>query len=193
MSENEQRGVGIAKGIRGCSLFFIIPVLSLASGIIVGQRYGVLLGIVAGLLMIGFSYWAGGRLIDRSKSGLTSLDCFLPLGISLVSGIVFSPVGLFAGNLFSPATCIFSGILLTLGLWAYKTGRIPSGGWLVLPFLTFLYEILPVDLPSDLDNVLGLSAATVIEVVALFKGGRLGENMPVELLPHESEDNAIDV
>lgn len=193
MQPEEQRGVAIAKGIRGCSMFFFVPVLSLAGGIVVGQRCGVLLGIVAGMMMLGILFWGAGKFVDRTRSGLTSIDCFLPVAISLISGIVFLPVGLVAGNLFSPATCIFSGILLTMGLWAYKTGKIGSPGWLVLPFLTFLYEILPVDLPSDLDNLLGLSAATATEVLAFFKGCRMCENHADESASRNGEDDVIDV
>lgn len=191
MHENEQRGVAIAKGIRGCSLFFFIPVLSLAGGIVVGQRCGILLGIVAGMMMFGISFWGAGKLVDRTSSGLSSVDCFLPVGISIISGIVFLPVGLVAGNLFSPATCIFSGILLTVGLWAYKVGRIQSAGWLVLPFLTFLYEILPIDLPTDLDNLLGLSAATVIEVIAVFKSSQDSSLRSLESSSMSDDENDV--
>lgn len=193
MQKEEQRGVAIAKGIRGCSFFFLIPVLSLAAGIVVGQRYGVILGIVSGLLMFGFSFWGAGKLVDRSSSGLTSVDCFLPMAISLISGIVFLPVGLVAGNLFSPATCIFSGILLTVGLWGYKVGKIQSAGWLVLPLLTFLYEILPIDLPTDLDNLLGLSAATVTEVLAFFSNNQTYDSLSYDKASRDGEGDVIDV
>ena len=35
----------------------------------------------------------------------------------------------------------------------YKAGNI-SGGWLIIPFLVFFYEILPIELPTDFDNML---------------------------------------
>ena len=40
-------------------------------------------------------------------------------------------------------------------------------GYLVLPFLTFAYEILPIELPTDLDNILALSGTTVNGILAL--------------------------
>ena len=167
MQENNQRGVAIAKGIRGCSLFFFVPVFALMIGIIIGQRYGICLGVLSGISTLPILFWMIAKMINRGNIGLTMIDCLIPVIISLLCGIAFLPISLVAGNLFSPATCIFSGLLLSMGLWAYKSGKIQSPGWLALPFLTFFYEILPIDLPSDLDNLIGLSATTVIEVLAV--------------------------
>jgi hypothetical protein len=193
MEANKERGVGIARGIRGCSLFFFIPIFSLAIGVETGRCYGVFWGIIVAMMMLGLSFYGVGKLVDRTRSGLTSIDCFLPVVISLISGVVFLPIGIVAGNLFSPATCIFSGILLTMGLLAYKTGTIQSASWLILPFLTFLYEILPIDLPTDLDNILGLSATTTIEVIAFFKGRRSLSNCSCDTPSQDGNDEVIDV
>jgi hypothetical protein len=80
-----------------------------------------------------------------------------------------------------------------MGLLAYKTGTIQSSGWLILPFLTFLYEILPIDLPTDLDNILGLSATTTIEVIAFFKGRRSLSNCSCDTTSQGGNDDVIDV
>jgi hypothetical protein len=100
-------------------------------------------------------------------------------------------VQLFAGSVFSAATCIFSGVLLSVGMLLYKKGRM--AGWaLILPSLTFVYEMLPIELPTDLDNIfaLGGSCFTMwwgrITTVALEKGAN-------HLLGKSDENDVIDV
>jgi hypothetical protein len=189
-----ERGVNIARGIRGCSSFFFIPVFSLSLGIVISQYYGIWLGVISGFIMLIVSMWCAGKLIDRSQARLTVIDCFLPMVISLLSGVVFFPLSLVSGNLFSPATCIVSGVLLTLGLFGYREGKIDSAGWLVFPFLTFVYEILPVDLPTDIDNLLGLGTTTVIEVAGLLKSRRSAEVITCESSNScNNDDNVIEV
>lgn len=189
---DEMRGASIAKGMRSCCSIFFVPIFSIVGGIAIGQYGGVWIGIFSGMILLVASFWGLSRLINKSCTGLSITDCFLPTIISIFSGIVFFPVSLFSGNLFSPATCIISGVLLTVALFGYRSGKIDSAGWLVLPFLTFIYEILPIDLPTDLDNLLGLGATTVIDVVALCKSS---QSMAIKdnSFCHQDDDNVIDI
>ena len=101
-------------------------------------------------------------IVNNSKT-LTIVDCVLPIVISLIAAFMFSPIALISGNLFSIGTCIFSGVLLSVGLVLYKLDKI-KGTFLILPMLTFVYELFPIDLPTDLDNILGLSVSTLDQV-----------------------------
>lgn len=168
--QSQERGVEIAKGIRGCSMFLLTPVVGIAAGVFVGQHYGCALGVLAGVVMLVVAIRLLRVMIEKDNRGLTVADCFMPLIISVICGVVFMPIALFTLNLFSAATCIFSGVLLSVGLLAYRSGRIQSAWWLVPQFLTFAYEILPIDLPTDLDNVLALGGSTLAEVLALVNG-----------------------
>ncbi len=164
------RGVEIAKGLRGCCSMVFVPIVAIAAGILAGQHWGICAGILIGVASLFITANAISAFISKQTKSLTAVDCLLPTFISIVCGVLFAPIALFAANLFSFATCIFSGVILTVALFAYRSGRIESAGWLVMPFLTFAYEILPIDLPTDLDNFLGLGVSTVVDVVALSNG-----------------------
>ena len=110
-------------------------------------------------------------IVNNSKT-LTIVDCVLPIVISLIAAFMFSPIALISGNLFSIGTCIFSGVLLSVGLVLYKLDKL-QGTFLILPMLTFAYELLPIDLPTDLDNILGLSVSTL----NLVTGGILRQKL----------------
>ncbi|MBO5905304.1 MAG: hypothetical protein J6Q84_02665 [Kiritimatiellae bacterium] len=190
--KDEMRGASIAKGMRSCCSIFFVPIFSIVGGIAIGQYSGVWTGIFSGMILLVASFWGLSKLINKNCTGLSITDCFLPTIISIFSGIVFFPVSLFSGNLFSPATCIISGVLLTVALFGYRSGKIDSAGWLVLPFLTFIYEILPIDLPTDLDNLLGLGATTVIDVVALCKSSQ-SEPLQNNKYRHLRDEDVIDI
>lgn len=189
---NEMRGAGIAKGMRSCCSMFFVPIFSLVGGIATGQHCGVWTGIFSGMIMLVLFFWIAAKLINSTYEGLTITDCLLPIIISIVSGIVFFPISIFAGNLFSPATCIISGALLTVALFGYRSGKIDSAGWLILPCLTFIYEILPIDLPTDLDNFLGLGTATVADVIALCKTPQFSR-LPDNEFRGKDDEDVIDV
>ena len=173
-------------------MHFFVPIFSIVGGIAIGQYSGVWIGIFSGMVLLVASFWGLIKLINKSCTGLSIMDCFLPMIISIFSGIVFFPVSLFSGNLFSPATCIISGVLLTVALFGYRSGKIDSAGWLVLPFLTFIYEILPIDLPTDLDNLLGLGTATVADVIALCKTPQFSR-LPDNEFRGKDDEDVIDV
>lgn len=175
-SDNNPRGIEIAKGIRGCSSCLMIPVVAICTGIGIGQKAGVWWGILGGVVAcVAFSSIMS-YLISKATKGLSVMDCLMPFCISIVCGIAFAPISIFAGSLFSFATCIYSGVLLSLVLFLYMNGHI-GWGYLVLPFLTFAYEILPIELPTDLDNILALSGTSVNDLLALAERKKRKELM----------------
>ena len=123
------------------------------------------------------NYWKSCLQCLRGTIGChMNLDCLMQFCISIVCGIAFAPISIFAGSLFSFATCIYSGVLLSLVLFLYMNGHI-GWGYLVLPFLTFAYEILPIELPTDLDNILALSGTSVNDLLALAERKKRKELM----------------
>ena len=145
--------------LRGVLLFPVGLILSILIGIASGQSIGALWGVIIGILVCIIFVVVIVMIINRSQT-LTVFDCLLPTIISFIAAFAFSPVTLFSGNIFSIGTCIFSGVLLSVGLFLYKSDKI-QGAYLILPTLAFLYEILPIDLPTDLDNILALSVNTL--------------------------------
>lgn len=163
-------GCEIAGAIRGCSMSLFVPVIAICIGIVAGQRMGVCVGILTGIGGLFGGVWGLRRLIQMSKSGLSLVDCFIPLIFSIVFGVIFMSIQLFAGSFFSAATCIFSGALMTVGLICYRCGRI-GNPWYLLPIaLTYFYELLPIELPTDLDNILSLGGSTVAYIYGLKSG-----------------------
>lgn len=157
---NKQYPVGC---LRGVLIFLLGLFVSIMIGIASGQSIGVLWGIVIGTVAFIICVTIVAVIINRSKT-LTIVDCGLPFLISVFAAFAFAPIAIFSGNIISIGTCIFSGVLLSIGLILYRLDKI-QGALLVLPMLTFIYEILPIDLPSDLDNILALSTSTLELVV----------------------------
>ena len=153
-NQDESKTVNSVAGcLRGILLTCINIVISIiicsytivnGSGIIKGFLYGFLFFVV--FLIVSFI------IVNRTKQ-LTVSDCVLPLIIGTISAIVFAPISLFEFSFFSSATCLAASLFLTITLFMYKIGRV-SGGWLIFPFLVFLYEILPIEFPTDIDNIL---------------------------------------
>jgi len=145
-SQESNAGVGCLRGA-----VLALPMLVVLPGA-VWYEFSFLWGLlsfVAGIIVL--------VIIMNSAKNLTVADVALPLILSIISAIIFFPVGLLAGNLFSIVTCILAGLMLSVGLGLYKAGRIYS--WcLVIPTICFIYEILPIDLPTDIDNIIGLGA-----------------------------------
>ncbi len=124
-----------------------------------GWAYGIGGGFLAFLLLIVMSIFISARA-GESREDISGVDLVLPILLSVFAGIVFFPIGAVFGNLFSVFTCIGSGLLLSGSLLAYKHDHL-HGAFLTLPYLTFFYEILPVDFPTDLDNVIGFGGSAV--------------------------------
>jgi hypothetical protein len=147
MQDQEKNvGVGCLRGaVLALPLLVILPIA-------VWYEYKFLYGLLSFLGGVAVLVY----LVNSAKK-LTAIDVALPVVISLISAIIFAPVGLFAGNFFSPITCILAGLMLSVELGFYKAKKIYAV-YLILPTICFIYEILPIDLPTDIDNIIGLCA-----------------------------------
>lgn len=157
--------------LRGCLIMVLAPIFSILTGIVIGKAHGLWYGCLAGFSM--FVGWGIVAALLINKGGkLTIADCIIPTILAIISGILFAPIQLFAGSVFSAATCIFAGILMTTALLLYKNGRM--NGWaLIIPALTFVYELLPIELPTDLDNIFALGGASMSLWIGYIKGAVL--------------------
>jgi hypothetical protein len=166
---NSGHGEGIAKGLRGCCTILAVPILAVCSGVCISAVAGILVGIFGGIIS-GFVLAVIMNIaINKTATGLTVADCFIPLVLSIVFGCLFLPISFISASIFFAITCIHSGVLMTLTLFAYKSKKIGSG-LLVMPLCVWMYELLPLELPSDLDNILALSGNTINYFVVLTTG-----------------------
>jgi hypothetical protein len=156
--------------LRGIILIFITLAFSIGigvsmgikKGIINGNLYGawkgILYGIGNGLLYSLGIFFVGIILtiiIVNTAKKLTTIDCILPLIISIICAVIFAPLHLLQAEIFSIMTCIGSGFIFSMTLFYYKAKKI-GGGWLIIPALVFCYEILPINLPTEIDNFICL-------------------------------------
>jgi hypothetical protein len=152
--------------LRSVILFPVGLLLSILIGIASGQSLGFLWGIIIGIVAFSICFVVVVFVLNRSKT-LTIFDCTLPFVISAIAAIAFSPVSLISADALNIATCIFSGAMLSVGLILYRIGRL-KGAYLVIPMLTFIYEILPIDLPASVDNIIGFGVNTLNLVVGAY-------------------------
>ena len=180
--------------VRGICLFVCSPSLALALGIFVGYNHGwgwgVLWGLVAMVMLVVYAIKMGTSL---SLGEVTVWDCILPVVVSIICGITFAPVHLFAANFFSAVTCIGAGIFFSIALIMYRVGALESWA-LYLSMATFLYEALPINLPTDLDDFLcfggsgaGLILGRIKKKIAVGIGKYVG-GKAFEALGFESND-----
>lgn len=85
-------------------------------------------------------------------------QCFIPIGISVLCGLIFTPIRFAEADVFSLPMCILSGIMLTEGLLVYRSGRLKNARWLAIMVITFIYECVPINLPTSFDDMFALSA-----------------------------------
>jgi len=165
--------------VRGICLFVCTPSLAIALGIWVGYScgwgWGVLWGLIALILLIVHS-------IKMATSGdaheVTAWDCILPVIVGIVCGITFAPVHLFAANFFSAFTCIGAGVFFSIALIMFRVGALETWA-LYMVMASFLYEALPINLPTDLDDFLCFGGSGVGLVV-----GRIKKNIAVGIGRH---------
>lgn len=150
--------------LRGTIGFSASIMIAVTSGIGIGINYGTGTGILSGLVILLALIAVSVHLMNTAKN-LTVLDCILPIPIGAVSAFLFAPISLAGGSIFSALTCMGASLLLTIMLFLYKSKRIYAG-WLVIPFLVFIYELLPIELPTDLDNLLCLGGNGVNFMIA---------------------------
>jgi hypothetical protein len=159
--------------LRGLIVFFASIALACGVGIAVGMKTGgVGKGILAGVGTLIFGIIVASIMANTAKR-ITFVDCVLPLIISIISGIAFMPLMLFKLEIFSTFTCIGAGLFLTIGMFLYRAGKI-GGMSLIIPSITFVYEIVPISLPTDIDNIIAFSgnAASLFISCLINKGKR---------------------
>ena len=172
MSSNEVKSNGAIGCLRATMSMIIALMFTVAIGIAAYKSFGgwqMIVGIIISLCSLIVSI-----PIANSNKPISVFDCTLPFVISIIAAIVFWPVSLFAGSVFSFATCIGAGIFLSMGLFLYRGGKI-SGAFLIIPALTFVYEVLPIELPTDIDNFLALGVNTLNCVMGGFFRKTRGE------------------
>lgn len=150
--ENKTTSViaGLLRGILLTCMNIIVSIILTVYFIFNGGSFlnGFLYGFLFFIVFLVFSFF----IVNKTKQ-LTVSDCISPLIIGAVSAVVFAPIAIFNFSFFSIFTCLAASLFLTITLFMYKAGRM-SGSWLILPFLVFLYEILPIEFPTDIDNIL---------------------------------------
>lgn len=155
--------------VRGVCLFVCSPSLAIALGIWVGYNHGwgwgVLWGVIGLIVLIVQAIKTG---TSMTVCEVTVWDCILPVIISIVCGITFAPVHLFAANFFSAFTCIGAGIFFSIALIMFRVGALEPWA-LYLSMATFLYEALPINLPTDLDDFLCFGGTGVSLIVGRIK------------------------
>ena len=155
--------------IRGICLFVCSPSLAIALGIWVGYNHGWGWGVLWGLVgLITFICYAIKMGTRGDSSEVTVLDCILPAIVGIVCGITFAPVHLFAANFFSAFTCIGAGLCFSIALIMFKVGALESWA-LYLIMATFLYEALPINLPTDIDDFLCFGGSGMSLVIGRVK------------------------
>jgi len=150
--------------LRGLMLGLVSLAVTVSGTLAVWSKSGFFMGVFAGVCLLivcgGFTiYWTS------SVKKLTIWDCLFPLPIGLVSAVVFTPVALLAnGSFFSAVTCMAASFFLTVILFLYRSKKI-EGKYLIWPFLVFVYEILPIELPTEFDNWLAFGG-NIINAIA---------------------------
>lgn len=160
----ESTTTAMAGCLRGAIGFSASVMIAVTSGIGIGINYGTGTGILAGLVILLALVAVSVHLMNNAKN-ITVLDCILPIPIGAVSAFLFAPISLAEASVFSALTCMGASLLLTIMLFLYKSKRIYVG-WLVIPFIVFIYELLPIELPTDLDNLLCMGGDGINFVIA---------------------------
>ena len=154
--------VGCLRGPIVCSVSLMCACVGgIGVGIQSGIWWGILTGMGLFLVLMGISVY----LMNNAKH-LTVTDCILPIPLGAISALLFAPVSLFSGSIFSAATCLGASLLLSIMLLMYRAKKI-RGCMLVIPFVVFIYELLPIELPSDIDNILCLGGSGVSFITSL--------------------------
>ena len=147
--------------LRGIILFFTLIIVSISSSVILIKHLGWLTGIALGVILFVILAGIAIALFNKfSTDKITNFDIILPAIISLGSAACFWPLRFLRAELFSSASCIMSGVILSMAFYKLKNDMIHKAS-VVIIFCTFLYEISPISLPLDLDNLLSLGTSTL--------------------------------
>ena len=146
--------------LRGFILLFTLICVSIASTVILIKYLGWLVGLFSSIILFFILAIILIVLFNKfSDKKITNFDLMLPLIISFISAICFLPFSFFQAEIFSSATCLISGIFMSIALYKLKNDMIHKSAVMII-FCTFLYEILPISLPTDLDNFLSVGIGT---------------------------------
>ena len=147
--------------LRGIILFFTWLLLSISGSVILIKYLGWLVGIPACLILFIILACVSIAVQNKIPDGkISNFDIMLPLIISLFSTACFWPIRFIKAELFSSAACFMSGVFLSMAFYKLKNEMIRTSAVVVI-FCTFLYEITPISLPTDLDDILAFGASTV--------------------------------
>ncbi|HOI43183.1 MAG TPA: hypothetical protein PK523_09580, partial [Elusimicrobiales bacterium] len=97
----------------------------------------------------------------------TYLDAALPVVFAALWSLALAPFS-FGASLFSAP--FFIGAAALLGVCIAVTARWDTHkGWLTLPALVFLYEMLPINIPGPVDDTFSLTASLGAVAALFFK------------------------
>lgn len=97
----------------------------------------------------------------------TYLDAALPVVFAGVWSLALAPFS-FGASLFSAPFFIAAAALLGACIAVTARWNTPKG-WLVLPALVFLYEMLPINIPGPVDDTFSLTASLGAVAALFFK------------------------
>jgi hypothetical protein len=187
--QNNQIENKAANSVAGCLRGILLTCTNIVLSILIALKIGINSGSIVNGVFYGFVFFIIASIIifviaNKTKH-LTVLDCILPLIIGSISAIVFIPISMLGLSVFSSVTCLAASLFLTIVLFMYKAGKV-SGGWLIYPFLVFLYEILPIEFPTDIDNILCFGGnITNLTCSLIFGKAMLNKNSEEKLLDNE--------
>lgn len=137
---------------RGALCLIISVIFSVIGGIAVWTKSGFFMGLFAGLVLFIICAALSIYVMYTAKR-LTVFDCFFPVVMGALSCLLFFPFDILSFSFFSVATCMSASVFLSMMLLLYRAKFI-NGYLLIVPFLVFMYELLPFEFPSDIDNFL---------------------------------------
>ena len=165
--------------LRRIMLFASVIFISLPCTIILRRYLGCCTGFAAGVILFCIlSCVAVVWLHDFTSEKITNTDIILPTIISIISAVIFWLLTFLQAEIFTIATCVTSGVLLSIALYRLRNNMICKAAVITM-FCTFLYEIAPINLPGDLDNILSLGVSVAAPIV--------GKKDPENLLENQDE------
>ena len=162
--------------LRGIMLFASLIFIAAACTVLLIKYFGCLEGFAAGVILFCVLASATVLLFNKfSDKKITNTDIMLPTIISIISAAVCWPLTFLQAEIFSTATCVASGVLLSIALYRLRNNMICKAAVITM-FCTFLYEIAPINLPGDLDNFLSLGVSVAAPIVGKKDPEKLLEN-----------------
>jgi hypothetical protein len=169
--------------LTGCFSMMVIPVVFIAGCILFGWKIGLVAALGAFVLLVGLIFY----FLITAK-GISWLDICLPVPVAIFFSILWFPIQFFlefGTNLFSIPACIGSAILLSMSLFWVKEKHMPRA-WLAIPLASFIYEILPVDIPGPVDEYVAFGGS-LVSIIWQGMRYRLLEKPASESITAESE------